>query len=114
MLLKKSILLLLILLLPLTIPSLGCAKRVPRAQTAHHIIKKHFAKYGKKYKLTDFGKFPVEKVEIIEIREIQKGLAEIFAFIILQEGGKAYKIRFTATKKMFWRYESWENLESSS
>ena len=109
----KKTLLLIVLALTLTSFTLSCAGRVPSAKRAHNIVEKHFKKYGKKYKLTAFGKLPVEKVEIIEIREIQKGLAEVFAFVILQDGLKVYKIRLTATKKIGWRYESWENLGSS-
>jgi hypothetical protein len=91
----------------------GCVARTPNAKSAHRMVEKHFKRYGNKYKMTDFGQLAIEKVEIIEIKEIQKGVAEIFAFVILQEGLKVYKVRMTASRRAGWRFESWENLGSS-
>ena len=108
---KRKIFLAGLLLLFVT-PVLNCS-RVPSATSAHHLVKKHFDRYGKKYTLTDFGKFAVDKVEIIEIRELQKGIAEIMAFVILDENGGVYKVRATVIKKVIWKIESWENLGSS-
>lgn len=86
---------------------------MPSAQRSQHLIEKHFKKYGRKYKDSDFGKYPVQKVEISSINELQHHLAEVEAFTILSGEGGAYKIRATLEKKTFgWKLLSWESLAS--
>ena len=84
---------------------------MPSAQRSQHLIEKHFKKYGRKYKDSDFGKYPVQKVEISSISELQHHLAEVEAFTILSGEGGAYKIRATLEKKTLgWKLLSWESL----
>lgn len=91
----------------------GCGSRTPAPTTAHNKIQKHFVKYGKKYKLSDFGQHPIERVEIFEVRELQKDMAEADAYATLA-GGITYKVRATFLKKPFgWKLVSWENLGKS-
>ena len=90
--------------------SVGCAGRVPSAATSQKVIKRHFKKYGKKYKETDFGQHPVKAVETGEISELQRKLAAVDAFVYLEEGS-VYQVRVLLVKKAFgWKIESWENL----
>lgn len=89
---------------------LACGGRLPSATTAHKAIVKQFHKYGKKYKTSDFGKYPVEKVEIYEVREIRKNRAEVYATVLLT-GGPTYPVRVTLQKKPSgWKSVAWENL----
>jgi hypothetical protein len=91
----------------------SCGGRMPSAQRSQHLIEKHFKKYGRKYKDSDFGKYPVQKVEISSINELQHHLAEVEAFTILSGEGGAYKIRATLEKKTLgWKLLSWESLAS--
>lgn len=91
----------------------ACGGRMPSAQRSQHLIEKHFKKYGRKYKDSDFGKYPVQKVEISSINELQHHLAEVEAFTILSGEGGAYKIRATLEKKTLgWKLLSWESLAS--
>ena len=76
----------------------GCGGRLPSPKTAHKVIQKHFQKYGRKYKESDFGKHPVEKVEIFEVTEVQKDLAEALAYVAL-EGGSTVRRRVTLRKE---------------
>lgn len=88
----------------------SCGGRVPSPQTSHNVLQKHFKKYGKKYKESDFGRQAVERVEIEEIRELQRNMAEVAANVHLA-GGFAYRVRVTLQKKTFgWRALAWENL----
>ncbi len=92
----------------LVIPS--CGSRMPSPQTAHKIMAKSFSKYGKKYKTSDFGQHPVEKVEVSAIHELQKNLAEVEGLVHL-DGGSTYRVRVTVKKSPFgWKYLAWENL----
>lgn len=94
----------------------GCGARTPSPQTAHAKIRKHFVKYGHKYKESDFGRHPIDRVEIVEVREIQKNMAEADAYAYLSDGtgsagGTGYKARITFLKKPFgWKVIAWENL----
>lgn len=86
----------------------ACGDRLPSPKTAHHLLQKNFQKYGKKYKDSDFGKQGLDRVEIGEIQEIQKGFASVEGFAFLKEG-RVYKVRATLQKKPFgWRFLSWE------
>ncbi len=88
----------------------ACGGRTPTPQTAHSKIETHFKKYAHKYKKSDFGQHPVDRVEIVEVREIQKGYAEVDAYAYLS-GGQGYKVRVTLRKKpLGWKSIAWENL----
>lgn len=88
----------------------SCGGRTPSPQTAHAKIQKHFKKYGKRYKNSDFGQHPVDRVEIVDVREIQKNYAEVDAYAYLS-GGQGYKVRITLRKKpLGWKSVAWENL----
>ncbi|HSA59235.1 MAG TPA: hypothetical protein VLJ37_06075 [bacterium] len=88
----------------------SCGGRVPSPQTAHGKVQRHFQKYGKKYKESDFGRSKLERVEIGSVREIQKKLAEVEAYAYLSDG-TVYRVRVTLRKKTFgWRVVSWETL----
>ncbi len=74
------------------------------------LVTKYFQKYGKKYKESDFGKHPVQKVEIVKVEGIQKDLAQAEAYTYLQEG-PVYWVRVILQKKTFgWKSISWEKL----
>lgn len=89
----------------------ACGGRLPSPKTSERVITKHFKKYGKKYKESDFGRYKVEKVEIDQIEEIQKNMASVEAFTYLSEGSSVYRVRVTLQRKALgWRYQSWENL----
>jgi hypothetical protein len=97
------------LLLALTL-FISCGGRVPSPQTAHKKTYKHFEKYGKKHKESDFGEHRIQKVEIASVREIQKKMAEVEAYAYLADG-IVYKVRVILRKKTFgWRVISWEAL----
>lgn len=88
----------------------GCGSRFPSPKTSHRVIEKHFHKYGNKYKESDFGKYPLEKVEIVGVQEMQKKMATAEAYIYLS-GGPLYWVRVTLQKKTFgWRSVAWETL----
>ncbi len=102
----KKIMFSLILILSLA----ACGGQIPSAETAHGILTKNFKKYGHKYKVSDFGKYPLDHVEIIEVRGMQNNWAEVAAYTILT-GGPVYKVRATLQKKPFgWKFVSWETL----
>lgn len=91
----------------------GCGSRTPSPTSAHDKIQKHFVKYGKKYKLSDFGRHRIQRVEIVEVRELQKGMAEADAYAYLADG-PVYKVRATFSKKpLGWKLVSWESLGGS-
>ena len=88
----------------------SCGGRLPSPKTSQHIIQKHFEKYGKKYKESEFGRHKLTAVEISSVEELQKGLASVDAYVTLQDG-PVYKVRVTLRKKSFgWKYQSWETL----
>ena len=88
----------------------SCGGRVPSPKTAHDKTQKHFKKYGKNYKDSDFGQHKLERVEISSVDEIQKNLAEAEAYAYLNDGA-VYKVRVILRKKTFgWKVISWETL----
>lgn len=88
----------------------GCAHRLPKENSAGKIIERHFHKYGKKFKETDFGKYKVKDVQVIDISEIHKNMAAVTANVILNEGPTP-RVRCVLEKKpLGWRFISWENL----
>jgi len=91
----------------------GCSARLPTPQIAQKVISKHFMKYGKKYKTTNFAQYPVEKVEIIDIKENQKNIVSIDAYVILGESQAVHRVNVITRKKALrWRIISWENIAS--
>jgi hypothetical protein len=89
---------------------IACGGRVPSPQTAHSKAQKHFQKYGKNHKDSDFGQHKVQKVEISSVQELQKNMAESEAYVYLADG-IVYKVRVILRKKTFgWRVISWETL----
>lgn len=90
--------------------AVGCGSRLPSPQTAHKLVQKHFQKYGKKYKESDFGKYSLEKVEIVGVQEMQKNMANVEAYTYLGDG-TVYWVGLTLQKKTFgWRSVAWETL----
>ena len=90
--------------------SASCGGRVPSAQSAHRKVQKHFQKYGKDNKDSDFGVHKVQKVEIASVQELQKNMAEVGAYVYLADG-VVYQVRVILRKKTFgWRVISWETL----
>ncbi len=93
----------------------ACGARLPKPKTAQGALKSYFKSYGKDYKASDFGQFKVDKVEIADITERQKGMVAVEAYISLGDGDVIYKVRATLLKKtLYWRVISWENLGKSS
>ena len=108
---KKSFL---ILILAAFLTTAACSGRAPSPQVAHAKLTKHFKKYGKKYKDSEFGKHAVGRVEIASVREIQKKLAEADAYVALLDG-PTYRIRAIFEKKTFgWKVISWEDLGTAT
>jgi hypothetical protein len=91
----------------------ACSGRVPTPQVAHAKLTKHFHKYGKKYKDSEFGRHAVGRIEIVSVHEIQKKLAEAEAYVALLDG-PTYRIRAIFERKPFgWKIISWEDLGSN-
>ncbi|MDO8644159.1 MAG: hypothetical protein Q7S00_04230 [bacterium] len=92
----------------------SCGGRLPAPETAQKMTVRYFKKYGKKQKETDFGRYKVTKVEIDKMREVQKGIAEVEAFVVLGDGQAVHKVNMLAKKKAFrWKVQSWEDLGGS-
>lgn len=86
----------------------ACA-RVPTAKQSSNAIEHYFKKYGKKYKTTPYGKVGVKEVQITQIREVHKKLAEVDAFMTLNDSSVS-RVHVTLEKKpLGWRFISWEN-----
>jgi len=101
-----------IILLSCFLLTAACA-RTPSPNTAHNKMLKFFAKYGSKYKLSDFGQHKIQKVEIVDVRELQKDMAEADAYAYLADS-IMYKISAIFQKKPFgWKLVSWESLGKS-
>ena len=89
----------------------SCASRTPNTHTAEKIIKSYFKKYAKKYPDSEFGKTPVEKVEIHGIQENQKNVAQAQADLSLS-GGEQISILMGFIYKVprGWRAQGWEKI----
>ncbi len=88
----------------------ACAGRAPTPERTDKIIKRHFAKYGKKYSDTDYHKNSVKEVEIVETDEIKKDLIQTTAFITLEDGSLKKILMIIERGPFGWRYKSWETL----
>ncbi len=103
---QTQIFLVALLLIALT----ACGGRVPSAKRSHTITQKFFEKYGKKYKESELGVSHINKVEIGDIKEMQKNLASVEAYVY-QENGSVNWVRLTCQKKTFgWKVLNWESL----
>jgi len=101
-----------IIILATLLLAVACA-RTPSPSTAHNKMISFFTKYGKKYKLSEFGQHRVQKVEIVDVTEIQKNMAEVDAYAYLADS-IMYKVSSIFVKKPFgWKLVSWESLGKS-
>lgn len=99
-----------ILILSLLFILSACGSRLPSAKRSHHLTQDFFEKYGNKYKESDLGSSRVSKVEIGDIKEMQKNLASVEAYVY-QENGSVNWVRLTCLKKTFgWKVLNWESL----
>lgn len=88
----------------------SCGGRLPKPKTSEGVIDRYFHKYGHKFKQSDFGKYQVEEVNILDTREIHKHLVAVSAEVKLTVG-PIYMVRCILEKKSFgWRFISWEKL----
>lgn len=87
----------------------ACA-RTPPTNTAKHVVKRYFHKYGHKFKAGDFGMHKLENISVLDIQEIHKGMAAVTAEVKLKEG-PIYMVRCMLEKKTLgWRLISWEKI----
>ncbi len=90
-------------------PSTSWAARTPSIKGAHNIARGFFNSYGKKYKDSLFGKGKVNKVEINSIQEQAKNLAEVDAFVSLDNAQSVHVlITMKKTPPFGWSVQSWE------
>ena len=108
---KKTLVLLLVLL---GICSGGCAGRIPSNAKAASIAKKHFEKYGKKFKETEFSQSRVSAVEVKAVEELQKNLATSFLVVKFENGSEIPVIMtFQRKQPLGWRATGWEKASST-
>jgi len=73
------------------------------------VAQKHFNKYGKKYKETEFGQSRVSTVEVKAVEELQKNLATSFLLVKLDNGSEIPVIMtFQRKAPLGWRTIGWE------
>lgn len=102
---KKAFLLILISALPL----IHCGGRVPSPKTAQSMSQHYFERYGKKYKSSVLGVSPVARVEIAQVVEQSRNMADVEAFLILANEQKAHVLlTFKKTPPLGWKILSWE------
>jgi len=76
------------------------------------VIHHYFNRYGRKFKETDFHKYKIDKVEILDRQELHKHYVDVTAMIFLK-GGPIYKVSANLEKKTLgWRVSSWEDLNA--
>ncbi len=99
----------LLILLFFTFVGTACGGRVPSHARAAEIAKKHFQKYGKKYKDSDFAQSAVSAVEVKGVKELQKDVATGMLLVKLDNGTEV-PILMTFIRKVpgGWRTTSWE------
>ena len=100
-----------LLLFAVSLILVGCGGRVPSPETARDIITDHFNDYAKKYPDSPFGGRKVQKVEVVNIEELQRHLATAVALVGF-DNGTAVKIQMNFLHKfpLGWRSQGWENL----
>src|SRR5262249_52938277 len=92
---------------------ISCGGRVPSAQTAQGIMKGYFKSYGKKYPKTQFGAQAIDKVEILETEELQKGIACSKALLTFKDSSQMkIQMNFQHKSPLGWRMTGWEDLAS--
>lgn len=103
---KRKIALVVLFLFILT----ACGARMPKVKTAEHVVKHYFAKYGHKFKTSDYGKYKLDSVTIMELSEIHKNMISATGQVKLFEG-PINNITCILEKKSFgWRVVSWEKM----
>lgn len=96
------------LLFPLLLLA-SCGGRTPTQARTAEIAKKYFKKYGKKYKESSFGTNPVTAVEVKDVQELQKNIANGFLLVKLTDGSELPVIMTLIRKPpLGWRTTSWE------
>lgn len=95
----------------LILPNCG-GSRKPTPKSAQSITQGYFKGYSKKFKTSLIGKSPVQKVEINQVFERSRNLAEIDAFLNLK-GGEVARVVVTTRKNppFGWTVSSWELLD---
>ncbi len=88
----------------------ACSGRLPSAKRSQALTAKYFEKYGQEYRDTDFGKGRIHKVEIGDVKEMQKNMASVEAYVYT-DNGSVHWVRLTCLKKTFgWKVLNWETL----
>jgi len=90
----------------------ACGARIPSAKAAHSLTRSYFKSYGKRYKESIFGQSKVQQVEVHRVSEQSLHVAEIEAFLQLEDGQLA-RILITArsTPPFGWNVASWEMID---
>ncbi len=101
------------LLLPLLLfPS--CGGRLPSPNTSQSIISHYLKNYGKKYPTSILGTQKIEKVQVLEIEEVQKNLATLKAIVFLTQSTLKVQVNVIYKAPLGWRAQGWENLENQT
>jgi hypothetical protein len=96
------------LILPLLLLA-ACGGRTPSQARTAEIAKKYFKKYGKKYKESSFATNPVTDVEVKDVQELQKNIANGFMLVKLTDGSELPVIMTLIRKPpLGWRTSGWE------
>ena len=87
----------------------ACGGRTPSPAKTSSIAKKHFKKYGKKYKESVFSTSEVTGAEAKQITELQKNIATAFVLVKLADGTEVPVIMTLIRKQpLGWRTTGWE------
>ena len=88
----------------------GCVRIVPAQTSAKKDITGFLKRYSKKYPDSEVGKGKIKAVEIYQIEPVQRGVANVVAFLTL-ESGEITQAAFTLKTQPFgWVVDSWELL----
>jgi len=91
--------------------AISCGGRIPSKSKTSHLTKKHFNKYGKKYKETVYYKSPVTAVEVKDTKELQKNVATSFVLLRMTDGSEIPVILNSIRKfPLGWRITGWERI----
>lgn len=102
-------------LLFLSLITVACAGRVPSNAKTSEIAKKHFQKYGKKYKDSEFALSKISAVEVKAVEELQKNVATGFLIVKLDNGTEIPVIMtFLRKIPLGWRTTGWERVSSAT
>lgn len=87
----------------------ACGGRTPTQARTAEIAKKYFKKYGKKYKESSFASNPVTEVEVKDVQELQKNIANGFLLVKRTDGSETPVIMTLIRKPpLGWRTSGWE------